>query len=70
MTAAAVPWTPAEDQLLAAIVHDFADNWSLVSVILAISCGMQGVYRRPDLCRHRFKQLAAKVGVRFGPLKP
>ena len=48
-------WTTAEDSLLAAIVHDFADNWSLVSLILSISSALQGVYRRPDLCRHRFK---------------
>ncbi|KAK9799843.1 hypothetical protein WJX73_008807 [Symbiochloris irregularis] len=48
------PWSPQEEQLLAAIVFEFGANWGLVSDIFS-STTLVGVYRRPEACRERFR---------------
>ena len=40
------PWTPVEDQLLCAIVHEFGSNWGLITDVFAASAPFKGVYRR------------------------
>ena len=51
------PWTPVEDQLLCAIVHEFGSNWGLITDVFAASAPFKGVYRRAEQCRWRFQAL-------------
>ena len=51
------PWTPVEDQLLCAIVHEFGSNWGLITDVFAASAPFKGVYRRAEQCRWRFQRL-------------
>ena len=50
-------WTPVEDQLLCAIVHEFGSNWGLITDVFAASAPFKGVYRRAEQCRWRFQRL-------------
>ncbi|KAK9839390.1 hypothetical protein WJX84_002732, partial [Apatococcus fuscideae] len=52
------PWTPTQDDLLCAIVLEFGPNWSLISDVISTSLSAQGLYRRADVCKARFKSLA------------
>lgn len=52
-----IPWSPEEERLLCAIVHEFGSNWFLVADVLAASCSMQGIYRSPHNCRQRFRAI-------------
>ena len=36
------PWTPVEDQLLCAIVHEFGSNWGLITDVFAASAPFKG----------------------------
>ena len=57
----AMPWSPAEDALLQAIVREFCrprPNWALVSDVLAQGAPFRGVFRRPDHCRVHWDQLS------------
>jgi len=51
------PWTPTEDQLLCAIVHEFGSNWGLITDVFAASAPFKGTYRRAEQCRWRFQAL-------------
>ena len=51
------PWTPVEDQLLCAIVHEFGSNWGLITDVFGASAPFKGVYRRAEQCRWRFQRL-------------
>jgi hypothetical protein len=55
-------WTKAEDDLLLAVVHEFGVNWTLVSEVLSLSLGMQGIHRPPQQCRQRFRHLTMQEG--------
>ena len=55
-------WSKAEDELLLAVVHEFGINWTLVSEVLSLSLGMQGIYRPSQQCRQRFRQLTMQEG--------
>ena len=48
-----VLWSPAEDKLLFAIVHEFGDNWALVADVLGSSSSLQGLCRSRVQCRER-----------------
>ncbi|KAK9824609.1 hypothetical protein WJX72_011693 [[Myrmecia] bisecta] len=61
-----IAWTPQDDQLLCAIVHEFGANWVLVSDVLSSSSAMQGIHRRPDACRYRFKAITQEGGAQEG----
>ncbi|KAL3680093.1 hypothetical protein R1sor_023049 [Riccia sorocarpa] len=56
-------WTPAEDVVLCAVVHEYGGNWQLASDVLA---GMpdgniyRGRHRYPFHCRERFRQLLSQ----------
>ena len=69
----AMPWSPAEDALLQAIVREFCrprPNWQLVSDVLAQGAPFRGVFRRPDHCRAHWDQLsrAQAAGAQAGML--
>jgi hypothetical protein len=73
----AMPWSPAEDALLQAIVREFCrprPNWALVSDVLAQGAPFRGVFRRPDHCRLHWDQLsraqAASAAAQAGMLPP
>jgi len=51
------PWSPMEDQLLCAIVHEFGSNWALITDSFAASSPIKGVYHRMEHCRWRFSHL-------------
>ena len=51
------PWSPTEDQLLCAIVHEFGSNWGLITDVFAASAPFKGVFRRAEQCRYRFQTL-------------
>ena len=51
------PWSPMEDQLLCAIVHEFGSNWALITDAFAASTPIKGVYHRIEHCRWRFSHL-------------
>jgi len=55
-------WTKGEDDLLLAVVHEFGVNWTLVSEVLSLSLGMQGIHRPPQQCRQRFRHLTMQEG--------
>ncbi|ABP00515.1 predicted protein [Ostreococcus lucimarinus CCE9901] len=50
-------WSPMEDQLLCAIVHEFGSNWALITDAFAASTPIKGTYHRIDHCRWRFSHL-------------
>ena len=50
-------WTPMEDQLLCAIVHEFGCNWSLITDAFAAGTPIKGTYHRIEHCRWRFAHL-------------
>ena len=50
-------WTPMEDQLLCAIVHEFGCNWSLITDAFAAGTPIKGTYHRIEHCRWRFSHL-------------
>ncbi|KFM27865.1 E1A-binding protein p400 [Auxenochlorella protothecoides] len=52
----------AEDELLLATVHEFGLNWTLVSEVLSLSLGLQGIHRPGSLCKQRFRHLTAQEG--------
>jgi len=52
-----VSWTHQDDQVLAAIVCEFGQNWVLVADILRSASSMTGHYRRPDACKVRYVAL-------------
>ncbi len=58
-----IPWSPEEERLLCAIVHEFGSNWFLVADVLATSCAMQGIYRSPGSCRYRFRAITVSVAL-------
>lgn len=58
-----VLWTPDEDKLLHAIVHEFGSNWSLVCDVLASSTALQGIARNWRQCKDRFKEIQVRVWV-------
>ncbi|KAG6547117.1 hypothetical protein Mapa_011369 [Marchantia paleacea] len=63
------PWTPAEDAILCAVVHEYGGNWQLASDALAgISDGSiyRGRHRHPVHCRERFRQLLAQNATAAG----
>ena len=51
------PWSPVEDALLCAIVHEFGSNWGLITDVFAASAPFKGTYRRAEQCRWRFQRL-------------
>ena len=51
------PWTPADDVLLCAVVHEFGSNWALVGDVLTGSAGLRGAVRGGGACRARFRAL-------------
>lgn len=51
------PWSPIEDQLLCAIVHEFGSNWALITDAFAASTPIKGTYHRVEHCRWRFSHL-------------
>lgn len=55
-------WSKPEEDLLLAVVHEFGINWTLVSEVLSLSLGMQGIYRPAQQCRQRFRQLTMQEG--------
>ncbi len=52
-----VLWSPDEDKLLHAIVHEFGSNWSLVCDVLASSTALQGIARNWRQCKDRYKEI-------------
>mmetsp|Transcript_12681 Transcript_12681/g.32615 ORF Transcript_12681/g.32615 Transcript_12681/m.32615 type:complete len:876 (-) Transcript_12681:141-2768(-) len=56
-----IAWTAQEDQLLFAIVHEFGANWVLVADVLSSGSALQGVFRRPDQCKSRWKALTQQT---------
>jgi len=58
-----VLWSPDEDKLLHAIVHEFGSNWSLVCDVLASSTALQGIARNWRQCKDRYKEIQVR-GVR------
>ena len=42
------PWTPVEDQLLCAIVHEFGSNWGLITDVFAASAPFRAPPPRND----------------------
>lgn len=63
--AAPLPWSPAEDALLGAIVKEFCrprTNWPLAADVLAQGAPFRGVYRRPEQCRSHWEQTVKATG--------
>ncbi len=56
-TAQLSDWSREEELLLCAIVFDFGTNWLLVSDMITSCDAVQGTCRRPEACKHKFKQL-------------
>ena len=50
-------WSPMEDQLLCAIVHEFGSNWALVTDAFAASAPIKGTFHRAEHCRWRFAHI-------------
>lgn len=50
-------WTLNDDHLLCALVAEFGPNWAFVSDVLTSTSSIQGVARRPDLCKQRYAVL-------------
>lgn len=50
-------WSPMEDQLLCAIVHEFGSNWALITDAFAAGAPIKGTYHRIEHCRWRFSHL-------------
>ena len=57
-------WSPDEDKLLHAIVHEFGSNWSLVCDVLASSTALQGIARNWRQCKDRYKEIQVTRGIR------
>lgn len=56
-------WSPQEDAVLCAVVHEYSTNWSLVSDALhSMSAGglYRGMFRHPVHCCERFRELFFK----------
>ena len=60
MISGPVLWSPDEDKLLNAIVHEFGSNWSLVCDVLASSTAMQGIARNCRQCKDRYKEIQVR----------
>ena len=58
---AGMPWQPGEDSLLSSIVHEFGENWLLISDVLSTSSSLQGIFRSPLHCRWRFRELTVST---------
>lgn len=52
-----VEWESFEDELLAAVVHEFGVNWQLVADVLAGASSLCGFQRTAKACCERYKQL-------------
>lgn len=48
-------WTPAELELLCAIVFEFGPNWLLVSDIFSSTVRLFGIHRSPQACHERYR---------------
>lgn len=57
-------WTKEEDELLAAVVHEFGENYRLVSDVMSPAAMVTGVFRNAKACAERFKKLAVGPGLR------
>lgn len=54
------PWSPREDAVLCAVVHEYGPNWNLASEILygmAAGGSYRGRFRLPIHCSERFREL-------------
>lgn len=49
------PWSKAEENLFLCIIHEFGLNWALVGDVLSACNSMQGLHRRPDVCKQKFR---------------
>uniref|UniRef100_A0A061S8Q7 Myb-like domain-containing protein n=1 Tax=Tetraselmis sp. GSL018 TaxID=582737 RepID=A0A061S8Q7_9CHLO len=50
-------WQPEEDKLLCAIVHELGLNWALVTDVFSRATPHQGMHRKLDQCKSRYKTL-------------
>ena len=53
-------WTKEEDELLAAVVHEFGENYRLVAEVLSPTAAITGTYRNFKACAERFKKLVVR----------
>ncbi|XP_078444362.1 SNF2 domain-containing protein / helicase domain-containing protein isoform X2 [Wolffia australiana] len=56
-------WSPLEDAILCAVVHEYSTNWRLVSdALYSVSTGgfYRGIFRHPVHCCERFRELFFK----------
>lgn len=58
-------WSREEELLLCAVVFEFGANWLLISDIITSSDSVQGTCRRPEACKHKFKQLGVRQWCRL-----
>ncbi|GAB2243822.1 hypothetical protein Droror1_Dr00023950 [Drosera rotundifolia] len=57
------PWSPSEDAVLCALVHEYDTNWRLVSDTLygmTARGSFRGRFRHPVRCAERFRELCQK----------
>lgn len=57
------PWSPQEDAILCAIVHEYSTHWSLVSdTLFGMTAGgfYRGRFRQPAHCCERYRELFFK----------
>ncbi|GAB2227484.1 hypothetical protein Drorol1_Dr00009306 [Drosera rotundifolia] len=57
------PWSPSEDAVLCALVHEYDTNWRLVSdTLYGMTAGgsFRGRFRHPVNCAERFRELCQK----------
>jgi Myb-like DNA-binding domain len=54
-------WTKEEDELLAAVVHEFGENYRLVAEVLSPTAAITGTYRNFKACAERFKKLVVRI---------
>ena len=53
-------WSPGEDKLLFAIIHEFGENWALLADVLGSSSSLQGVCRSRLQCKERSKEIKVR----------
>lgn len=50
-------WEPHEEELLAAVVHEFGRNFNLVADVMAHAAHLSGFSRTADCCEKRYQAL-------------
>ena len=56
-----VEWEAFEEELLAAVVHEFGTNWQLVADVLAGASALSGFLRTAKACRDRYNELKVRL---------